>query len=77
MPLSERLQVLESDVREAVPGVEFRVRSGDLFSVTKAERDALLDSMLVGADYPFVLVDGVVMPGAAVSAEGIASALGA
>ena len=58
-----------------MPGVAFSLRQGDLFSISKEERDALLDSILTGAGYPFVLLDGVVVHSWDLSAEAIAQAL--
>lgn len=75
MPLSDRLQVMESRLHEIVPGADFGLRSGDLFSVTKAEREALLDDMVSGGTFPFVFVDGVVVHSGDLSVEPVAAAL--
>lgn len=73
--MSGGLQVLEPRLRETLPGVEFAVREGDLYSIAKNERDRLLDAMVEGADFPFVLLDGVVVHSGDLSLEPIAAAL--
>ncbi len=75
LPESQGLQVLESRLREALPGVPFEAREGDLYSITGAERDAVLDHMATGADFPFVLLDGVVVHAGDLQHEPIAEAL--
>jgi hypothetical protein len=67
--------VLEPRLHTALPGVEFELREGDLYSIAKDERDALLDAMAGGADFPFVLVDGKVVHAGDLSLEPIAEAL--
>ncbi len=57
------------------PDLAFTVREGDLFSIAKAERDAVLDHMLTGTDFPFVLVDGMVVHAGDLSFEPVAEAM--
>jgi hypothetical protein len=75
LPASEGLQVLESRLRETLPGLAFDTRQGDLYSIAKAERDAVLDAMLTGQGFPFVLLDGVVVHAGDLEAATVAEAL--
>lgn len=67
--------MLEPRLRAALPGVEFALRGGDLYSIAKVERDTLLDAMAEGADFPFVLVDGKVVHSGDLSLAPIAEVL--
>lgn len=75
LPASEGLHVLESRLRKALPGVDFTAREGDLYSISAEERNKVLDGMLTGADFPFVLVDGAVVHANDLQVEPIAEAL--
>ncbi len=67
--------MLESRLHQAVPDVPFEAREGDLYSISKAERDAVLDAMAEGADFPFVLVDGSVVHAGDLGVAPVAEAL--
>jgi hypothetical protein len=57
LPASDPVVALEARLREALPGAEFEVRQGDLYSIAREERDVVLDAMAEGGGFPFVLVD--------------------
>ncbi|HEY3317828.1 MAG TPA: hypothetical protein VGK50_05355 [Coriobacteriia bacterium] len=66
---------MESRLRELRPELAFTVREGDLFSIAKGERDAVLDHMVTGADFPFVLIDGTVVHAGDLAFEAVAEAM--
>ena len=75
MPSAWRVHVISE--RLSAAGMSARVRESDMYGLEGAERHAVLDALVRGADaYPMVIVDGAIACAGRLDLEAIVRAAG-
>jgi hypothetical protein len=57
-------------------GIAVTVEEADLFSLTGVDRDAAMSGLTTGSEFPFVIVDGVLVSCGVFDTDRIAHAIG-
>jgi hypothetical protein len=75
VPLSSRIEALESRVRKELPSVELQVRQSDLYAVGAQDRGAVIDALVTAEGFPIALLEGKLICTGGLDADAIVAAL--